>query len=225
MNRRFALIAIPFLFALTAAVPAPRKKLPPPAPIPLADTVRVALNTELGTIEIELDGKHAPLSSANFLAYIDQRRLDGITFYRVMRLPWGSPPNGLIQAGAQGDPRRVLKPIAHEPTSTTGVLHKAGAISMARYAPGTATADFSILLSDLEGLDADPKSADPELHAGYAAFGRVVAGMEVVRRIYAVPLSPTRGQGAMKGQMIEAPVRILTVRRVPLPAPAIPQKP
>ncbi len=216
------MLAIPFLFALTAANPAPRKKLPPPAPIPLADTVRVLLNTELGTIEIELDGKHAPLSSANFLAYVDQRRLDGITFYRVMRLPWGNPPNGLIQAGAQGDPKRVLKPIAHEPTSTTGVLHKAGAISMARYAPGTATADFSILLSDLGGLDADPKSADPELQAGYAAFGHVVTGLDVVRRIYDVPLSATRGQGVMKGQMIEAPVRILTVRRVAPPAPAIP---
>lgn len=227
MNRRFALFAIPLLFALTAASPAPRKKSPPrpPAPIPLADTVRVALNTELGTIEIELDGKHAPVSSGNFLAYVDQRRLDGITFYRVMRLPWGTPPNGLIQAGAQGDPKRILKPIAHEPTSATGVLHKAGAISMARYAPGTATADFSILLSDLAGLDADPKSADPELQAGYAAFGRVMVGMDVVRRIYDVPLSSTRGQGAMKGQMIEAPVKILTVRRVAVPAPKTPAPP
>jgi peptidyl-prolyl cis-trans isomerase A (cyclophilin A) len=227
MKRRFALLAIPLVFALAAASPAPRKRLPPalPAPIPLAETVRVALNTELGTIEIELDGKHAPTSSANFLAYVDQRRLDGITFYRVMRLPWGTPPNGLIQAGAQGDPKRILKPIAHEPTSTTGVLHKAGAISMARYAPGTATADFSILLSDLAGLDADPNSPDPELRAGYAAFGHVVAGMDVVRRIYDVQLSATRGQGPMKGQMIEAPVRILTVRRVATPAPAIPPKP
>ena len=139
-----------------------------------------------------------------------------------MQLRWGNPPNGLIQAGAQGDPKRILKPIAHEPTSTTGELHKAGAISMARYAPATAAADFSIRLSDLAGLDADPKSADPELQADYAAFGRVIAGMDVVRRIYKVPLCSTRGQGVMKGQMIEAPLKILTVWRVPTPAPKTP---
>jgi peptidyl-prolyl cis-trans isomerase A (cyclophilin A) len=105
----------------------------------------------------------------------------------------------------------LLKPIAHEPTSATGILHKAGAISMARYAPGTATADFSILLSDLPSLDADPKSPDPEAQVGYAAFGHVVAGMDVVRRIWDSPLSPTAGEGALKGQMLEPPVKILTV--------------
>ena len=69
--------------------------------------------------------------SLNFLRYVDQRRFDGTVFYRAMRLPWGDQPNGLIQAGTRGDPRRELPPIAHEPTSQTGVLHKAGAISMA----------------------------------------------------------------------------------------------
>ncbi|MFA7584930.1 MAG: peptidylprolyl isomerase [Novosphingobium sp.] len=182
------------------------------------------MTTEAGTIVLELDGRNAPVTVRNFLRYADQKRFDGTTFYRAMRLPWGAPPNGLIQGGTGNDPRRILPPIAHEPTSRTGILHKAGAISMARFKPGSATGDFSILLSDLVGLDADPASADPEVQAGFAAFGRVVEGMDVVRRIYEAPLSPTAGQGALKGQMLEKPVRILTVRRLP-PAPAAPAAP
>jgi peptidyl-prolyl cis-trans isomerase A (cyclophilin A) len=203
----------PLLLTLTAAAPTPK-------PAPLPDTVRVAMTTELGTITLDLDAKHAPITTRNFVRYVDQRRFDGIVFYRVMRLKWGDQPNGLIQAGTRGDPRRNLPPIAHEPTSTTGVLHKAGAISMARNAPGTAAGDFSILLSDMPGLDADPNSATDEGKAGYTAFGHVVEGMDVVRKIYDVPLSATLGEGFMKGQMVEKPVRVLTVRRVPTPAAA-----
>ncbi len=210
MNRRFALLA-PILLLAAAAAPAP-KPVSPPQPLP--DLVKVEMVTELGSIELELDHLHAPISAANFIRYVDLRRFDGMTFYRVMRLKWGTPPNGLIQAGLQGNPQKILKPIAHEPTSQTGLSHKAGALSMARNAPGTASADFSILLSDLTGLDANPKSDNPELQAGYAVFGRVSSGMDVVRKIYDVPLSATKGQGAMIGQMIEAPVRVLTVRRV-----------
>lgn len=218
MTPRFALFVAPILLALTGAKPAPR-----PAPTPLPDAVQVLLTTELGPITVELDGKHAPVSTRNFLRYVEQKRFDGIVFYRVMRLPWGTPPNGLIQAGTRGDPTRTLPPIAHEPTSATGILHKPGTLSMARHAPGTATGDFSILLSELAGLDADPASANPELQAGYAAFGHVVSGMDVVQRIYDVPLSPTLGEGVLKGQMIEKPVKVLTARRlppVPVPAPA-----
>ncbi len=224
MASRFALIAAPLLLALTAAKPAPRPAAPPPPP---PDRVDVLLTTELGPITVELDGKHAPVSTANFLRYVDQKRFDGIVFYRVMRLPWGTPPNGLIQAGTRGDPRRALPPIAHEPTSQTGILHTAGTLSMARNAPGTAAGDFSILLSDLTGLDADPASANPELQAGFAAFGHVVAGMDTVRRIYDAPLSATLGQGVMKGQMLEKPVRILTARRLPPrpPTPPVPTPP
>ncbi len=217
-SRRTVLLAAPLLLALTAA--SPRKTVPPPAPPPpMADTVRVDMVTELGTITIDLDARHAPITCANFLRYVDQKRFDGIGFYRAMHLAWGQQPNGLIQTGVQYDPKRVLKPIAHEPTSATGLRHTAGALSMARYAPGTATGDFSILLSDMPGLDADPASADPEVQAGYAAFGHVVQGMDVVRRIWDAPLSPDKGTGFMKGQMLENPVRVLVVRR------AVPQAP
>ncbi len=190
------------------------KPAPEPAPIPLADTVRVDMVTTLGTIGLELDGKHAPITTANFLHYVDTKRFDGITFYRAMHLAWGDQPNGLVQAGLR-DPRRLFAPIAHEPTTQTGLSHKAGSISMARNAPGTALADFSLLLSDMTGLDADPKATDPDLQAGYAVFGHVVSGMDLVRKIWDAPISPTLGEGIMRGQMLADPVKVLTVRRVP----------
>lgn len=214
MNRRVLLAALPLLLALTAAAPA-KKPATPPAPLP--DLVKIVLTTELGPIELELDTKRAPITTRNFVRYVDQRRFDGITFYRAMKLAWGEQPNGLIQAGTRGDPRRDLPPIAHETTDQTGILHKAGSISMARWAPGTARGDFSILLSDMPGLDADPKSADPETRAGYTAFGRVTAGMDIVRQIFDAPISPTLGEGAMRGQMIAKPVKVLTARRVLIP--------
>ena len=91
----------------------------------------------MGPITIALEKDRAPITTANFLRYVDSKRFDGIAFYRSMRLPWNA---GIIQAG-QRDPVKLFKPIAHEPTSTTGLTHTEGAISMARLAPGTATAD------------------------------------------------------------------------------------
>jgi len=204
-------------FAALALLAAPlHAAAPKPVPPVLHDTEQVAITTELGVIRLELDGQHAPVSTANFLHYVDTKRYDGMVFYRAMHLAWGDQPNGLIQAGVR-DTRLLFPPVAHEPTSQTGVLHKAGAISLARFAPGTGRADFSILLSDLDGLNADPQSPDPELQAGYAAFGHVVAGMDVVRRIWDQPNDPNAGEGAMKGQMLARPVKVLTVRRVALP--------
>jgi peptidyl-prolyl cis-trans isomerase A (cyclophilin A) len=222
MTRRFALAALALL-AASAVAAAPRSPAPkpvkPPVLLPLPDTVRVAMATELGSITLDLDGKHAPVSTRNFLNYVDGKRLDGIVFYRVMRLAWGDQPNGLVQAGLRGDPKKVLPPIAHESTTQTGLKHVAGAISMARLGVGTATADFSILISDIPGLDAGQNPNDPE---GYAVFGRVVEGLDVARKIYDAPLSPTAGSGILKGQMIEKPVKVLTVRRVKMPVPTAP---
>ena len=202
-----------WLFAFLALVMAPvAVAAPPVSPAPL---VHIALTTTQGVITLELDRAHAPITVSNFLRYVDQKRFDGIVFYRAMRLDWGTPPNGLVQAGTRGDYRRVLKPIAHEPTNMTGILHKAGTISMARFAPGTATGDFSILLSDMPSLDANPAGTGDT--AGYAAFGHVVAGMDVARKIFEAPLSPTAGEGALKGQMLVMPVKIISARRVAVP--------
>ncbi len=222
MASRFALLAAPFLLTLAGAGVAQPSA---PAQSPKPDTVHVVMTTELGTITLALDLRNAPVTTANFLRYVDQKRFDGTVFYRVMRLDWGTQPNGLIQGGTQGHPQRVLKPIKHEPTSATGILHKPGTVSMARHAPGTATGDFSILLSELSSLDANPAATDAEAVAGFAAFGHVAQGMDVVRKIYDVPLSPTAGVGVMKGQMIAKPVKIVSARRVPAPPPAAPSAP
>ena len=220
MNRRIVLVA---LSAFLVPLPATAQTKPiAPAPPPI---VRVALTTSAGVITIDLEAKRAPITTSNFLRYVDQKRFDGTVFYRAMKLNWSSGPAGLIQGGTQNDPKRVLKPIAHEPTSLTGLHHDAGAISMARYAPGTATGDFSIMIADMRGLDANPANKDDP--AGYAVFGKVTEGMDVVAKIYNSPTSPTIGQGFMRGQMIAAPVKIISARRVkiPLGVPALGQQP
>ena len=176
-------------------------------------TTNVVMTTELGDIVIALETERAPVTAANFLRYADEKRFDGTVFYRAMRLDWDPQPSGLIQAGTQMNPERILPPIAHEPTSQTGVRHLTGTISMARYEPGSATGDFSIMLSPQPGLDADPAGEDAERRAGFAAFGRVVEGMDVVRAIFDAPVDPDKGEGVMKGQMLAQPVRILSVRR------------
>jgi peptidyl-prolyl cis-trans isomerase A (cyclophilin A) len=171
---------------------------------------RVTLTTALGPIELEMAADRAPITATNFLAYVDQKRLDGASFYRAMKLA-PAPPLGLIQGGLQGNPAKVLPPIAHEPTTKTGILHKDGVISLARYAPGTATCDFFICVGDMPSLDADPSQSGD--NAGFAAFGHVTAGMDTVRKILAAPVSPTAGMGAMKGEMLDPPVGIVTARR------------
>ena len=176
-------------------------------------TTNVVIKTELGDIVVALETERAPITAANFLRYADEKRFDGIVFYRAMRLDWGEQPNGLVQAGTQFDPKRIRPPIAHEPTDVTGVKHVEGAISMARNEPGTANGDWSIMLAPQPGLDADPTSDDPDRRAGYAAFGRVIEGMEVVRAIFDAPLDPDKGEGWMKGQMLAKPVKVISVRR------------
>lgn len=232
LSRLVVLVAVSALVSQAQAATGTilkREVAPAPAPVH-ADPqglVRIALTTTLGTIVLELDSKRAPITTANFLRYVDQKRLDGTVFYRAMKLDFGGPgPQGLIQGGTQNDPKRIFKPIAHEPTNVTGILHKAGTISMARWDPGTATCDFSILLSDMPALDAHPGGTGDT--AGYAAFGHVVEGMDVAAKIHAAPISATKGEGVMRGQMIEVPVRILTARRAPsppLPAPASSREP
>jgi peptidyl-prolyl cis-trans isomerase A (cyclophilin A) len=180
----------------------------PPAPKPAV--VHVSLQTSAGPILLELEKERAPITTANFLRYVDQKRFDGTTFYRAVKVQAGY---GLLQGGARNDPKRVLPAIAHEPTSKTGLSHVDGAISMARNAPGTASGDFFIVIGGFPSMDADP--SQPGDNQGFAVFGHVVNGMNLVRQTLEAPTSPTAGEGAMKGQMLIAPVKILTARRVP----------
>lgn len=182
------------------------------APAPRADLV--ALETTMGTITVRIETERAPITAANFLRYVDEKRFDGIVFYRAMKLDWEPQPNGLIQGGTQWDPKRVLPQIAHEPTTLTGLSHTRGALSMAMGEPGTANGDFSIMVQDQLGLDADPKATEAVWQNGYAVFGYVVDGMDVVEAIHALPADPDKGEGWMKGQMLAEPVKVLRARRV-----------
>jgi peptidyl-prolyl cis-trans isomerase A (cyclophilin A) len=208
MIRDLLSLAILGLAAIPALAQPPTTTRPAQAEAPRPATVRVTLQTGEGPIVLELEKERAPITTANFLRYVDQKRLDGTSFYRATKVADGY---GLIQGGLRNDPKRLLPPIAHEPTSTTGLSHVDGAISMARAAPGSATADFFITIGAIPSMDANP--AQPGDNLGFAAFGHVVEGMDVVRRILDAPTSPTEGEGAMKGQMLATPVRILGARR------------
>jgi peptidyl-prolyl cis-trans isomerase A (cyclophilin A) len=126
-------------------------------------------------------------------------KLTGESFYRAMPLTGG----GLIQAGITST-RASSQAIAHEPPSTTGLRHVKGAVSMAATAPGAAQSDFFILTTDVPSFDAH-----------FAPFGRVVEGMDVVEKILALPVSATKGDGPMKGQMLEPAVKIRNAKRLP----------
>lgn len=194
------------LLLVAALCAAPALAQTPAAAPPAAETARVKVETSEGSIVLELEKSRAPITTANFLRYVDEKRLDGTVFYRTVRV---TPTFGFVQFGVQNAPKRVLPPIKHEPTTQTGVRHVDGAISIARLAPGTAQGDFTISVGAQPSLDADPSREGDNL--GYAAFGRVVEGMEVVHRILNAPVSEG---GHFKGEMIADPVRILSARRI-----------
>ena len=201
---RRSLLALCLAAALSAPAAA---RDAPPAP---AVAVRVILETSAGSILVETDPR-APITAANFLRYVDEGRFNGTDFYRGMELGAGT---GVVQGGTANAPDRILPPIAHEPTSQTGLRHVNGALSMARFDPGTADGDFFIIVGNLPGFDAGRAApGDP----GFAVFGRVIEGMDVVRAILTAPKSPTEGEGFMRGQMLDPRIRILSARRVPLP--------
>lgn len=202
MIRQLALI----LAALLSIAPASAQTSAPPADP--AD-VRVTMLTEQGPVVIAVHSGKAPVTAANFLKYVDQKRLDGTAFYRGV----GAADYGFVQGGAQNDPKRILPPIAHEPTTQTGLVHDEGALSMARYAPGSATGDFFVVLGRMPSMDAHPDA--PGDNQGFAVFAHVVEGLDVIKAILIAPKSPTKGEGVMKGQMLETPVKILSVRRTP----------
>lgn len=207
--------------AQTAPAPAPAQPVTPPAAVAKPATVRVNMDTGQGRIVIELETGRAPITAGNFLRYVDQKRYDGANFFRASRAP-GSVDYGLIQGGVQNDPAKVLKPIAHEPTTKTGIKHTDGTLSIGRNAPGTATSDFFICVGDAPYLDADP--AAPGDNLGFAAFGHVVEGMDVVRKILALPTPGKANNPVMKGQILDPYVPIIRARRAPIapPTPAAP---
>jgi peptidyl-prolyl cis-trans isomerase A (cyclophilin A) len=179
------------------------------APAPLPDIVRVRLETEAGSILLALDHKSAPVTTANFVRYVDEHRFDGTFFYRAARTK-GATGRGFVQGGIRHSARKSLPPIAHEPTTDTGLKHVDGTVSMARAAPAGAMGDFFIVVGGaMPAMDA--RAGSP----GFAAFGRVEEGMDTVRPLLAAPTVANAGRGPMRGQMIEKPVRIVRALREP----------
>ena len=156
------------------------------------------------TIRIALDQAHAPVTTANFLKYVESGRFNGEGFYRALKYGGG----GLIQGGITSDARKLYPAIAHEPTNVTGLKNKAWTVAMANSGPGTARSDFFIMTTDVPAFDA--KADD----VGFAAFGKVIEGQEVVKAILSAPVSPTKGEGSMKGQMLEPMVKIVKAERL-----------
>ena len=179
-----------------------------------ARTARVLLQTELGSIEIELDRRKAPVTTENFLRYVDAGHYADGRFHRTVK-PDNQPNNvvkiEVIQAGVHPDREKDgFLPIMLERTYETGIRHKDGTISMARVGPDSATSDFFICIGDQPELDYGGKR-NPD-GQGFAAFGRVVRGMDIVRRVQQAPSSE---------QSLTPPIKILSIRRAPDPVERI----
>jgi peptidyl-prolyl cis-trans isomerase A (cyclophilin A) len=168
---------------------------------------RILLRTELGDIVVEVDEAAAPATAANFLAHVDEGIYTGAHFYRVVRMD-NQPRNEIkievIQGGLGFEAESPRPPIAHETTRETGLRHLDGTLSMARLGPGTASSEFFVCIGDQPELDFGG-SRNPD-GQGFAAFGRVVEGMDVVRAIQ---------QLDDRDQILVEPVAISNMRRVP----------
>lgn len=177
------------------------------------DSVRIVMSTSEGNIEMDLNLDKAPITAGNFLNLVDNGLLDGGSFYRVVTYDndKGSPKIEVIQGGRGNTLEGEIDAIDHETTEQTGILHKDGVISMARGGVGTATSEFFIVIGDQPGLDyGEPRNADMQ---GFAAFGQVVSGMDVVRRIQGLPADGPTDSDYTRGQILTAPVTIISIRR------------
>lgn len=166
---------------------------------------RVEITTELGAMILEIYLNKAPLTAANFMRYVNEERFAGAVFYRVVHA-FNQPDKNVkievIQGGLKADDHpQALPAIEHESTARTGILHEDGTLSMARNEPGTASSEFFICIGRQSELDfGGRRNPDGQ---GFAAFGKVTAGMEIVRKIQMLP---------ERGQYLIKPVRILAVK-------------
>jgi peptidyl-prolyl cis-trans isomerase A (cyclophilin A) len=179
-----------------------------------ASTVEVVMQTAEGDILLELHAEKAPVTVANFLRYVEGGHFDGGSFYRTVNSEndKGKPVIEVIQGGMAGR-EAPFPPIAHESTRDTGIRHTDGTISMARAEVGTARSEFFISVGDQPGLDYGSSRNEDGL--GFAAFGRVIEGMDVVRAIHGRPAGGSVGIPYLDGQILSEPVTIEEVTRLP----------
>lgn len=178
------------------------------------ETVAVEMKTALGSITLELYAKKAPLSTADFLKYADAGLYENAAFYRTVRHDndHGRPKITVIQGGLL-DGVEPFPPIALERTHKTGIPHHDGVISLARSTPDSGSgAAFFICIGENQGLDFG-QSRNPDKQ-GFASFGRVIQGMEVVRKINAIRDTLETDSAYLQDQLLAKPVRILSVKRV-----------
>ena len=181
-----------------------------------AKPVRVLVQTELGDIVVEVDQERAPVTAANFLRYVDAGHYNGGTWHRTVKMdnqPESAVKIEVMQAGVNPEfAKSAFPPIALERTSVTGISHKDGVISMARSTPDSATSGWFICINDQPSLDfGGARNPDGQ---GFAAFGRVIKGMDVVRKIQSAPSSTNRTTNT-EAQRLTPPIRIIKVARVP----------
>ncbi|MEA3463140.1 MAG: peptidylprolyl isomerase [Bacteroidota bacterium] len=167
----------------------------------------VLIRTDMGDLTVELYPEKAPVTANNFLAHVDKETYTNSVFYRVVRMdnqPQSKVKIEVIQGGLfHDDILDTITPIVHETTRETGILHRDGIISMARNKPGSASTEFFICIGDQPSLDyGGDRNPDKQ---GFAAFGKVVDGMDVVRSIQALP---------DEGQYLEEQVQIREISRL-----------
>ena len=175
-------------------------------------SIHLTMQTSLGAVELELYPEKAPLSVENFVRLADGGHLDGATFYRTVspQNDNGSPVISVIQGGI-GDAESPFAPIAHETTLQTGLPHLDGSLSMARSEVGTASTEFFICIGAQPALDfAGTRNADGE---GFAVFGQVVSGMDVVHAIHQSPADAPTDVEYFQNQLINEPVVIESIKR------------
>ena len=174
--------------------------------------INVTLQTTIGDIHIELYSEKAPITVANFLRYTDEGYFDNTSFYRTVRYENdnGSPKIEVIQGGI-GDGEKAYPMIKHESTKLSGLQHLDGVLSMSRGAVDTATSDFFICIGDQLGLDYGASRNSDGM--GFAAFGRVTNGMDIVRKIHQMPSDKHTVNSYVKGQLINNPIIIKTIQR------------
>ncbi len=177
--------------------------------------IEVLIQTEMGDITLALYPERAPGTVANFMAYVDGGYYTGGAFYRVVRHDNdnGSPKITVIQGGANlAEGEEPFPPVKLERTNETGISHMDGVISMARGEPDSATHAIFIVIGNNQALDYG-ESRNPDLQ-GFAAFGIVTSGMDVVRAINALTLTREDEDAYVAGQILVVPVIILNVRRI-----------
>ena len=190
MKRIFPLLAIMLLAILIANA---------------AQNPKVLIKTEMGDITVEIFADRAPVTAANFLKYVDDKRYDGSVFHRTVTMD-NQPKNEIkievIQGGQLANDKE-FPPIMLERTTVTGLKHIDGAISMARDGPDSATSSFFICVGDQPELDfGGQRNMDGQ---GFAAFGKVIAGMDVVKKIH---------QSPKEGQNLKPLIKIISITRI-----------